>query len=236
MQCIHKTRDMRQISFWASRHVWQARLLVACCYLLINVLGMLWAVVCLAQGYHPGQGYVLLPCALTLGSLFFYSRGARRHDRRFLRRRLCHAAFGTATLLFVIYSTAEILQPAKPCSPVYASVRRQPAVHISTQQHGLAALLGRIGRAYADLSNGKKAALITVAVLVTALCVAGWAFICLCLLCDGAAEALVYTLMLLGSALLIFIGVRIIQSLARGEPLNRKDRRKAGGMRLFRFR
>ena len=229
---------MKHLSYWASQHVWPARGLVVLFYLAVNVLGMFWAVVLLAHRLHPGQYFPVLPCCLTLCALFFYFRDDKQPRHRFFRKKLCNAAFGLATLLFVIYSTAEVLQPARSHAPAYASSRWRISTSGSSgeKQHGLARILNNLGKAYADLTPGKKALLITAAILITALSIAMWTFICLCLLCDGAAEALVYTLIFLGGTLGIFICVRIIQSILKGEPTNRRERLKAGGTRIFKFK
>jgi hypothetical protein len=200
---------------------------------------MLWAAALLEYGYHPGCYYLFLPCSLCLAGLHLFYRKALSKERWYWYRRGSNLAFGLSTFLFVIYSTAQILAPLPSAAPAYASsipAKPEAFSRVATQHSGLPGLLRKAGHWFAERTVGTKILLVSAAIIITAVCIFFWAFICLCLLCDGAAEALVYTLMFLGSALLAFICIRIIQSILRGEPLKRKERLQAGGTQIFRFK
>lgn len=221
---IPKPIRMKQLSQWASRHVRTSRMLVAGCYLMINILGILLSVFLLG-GTSPATASWLIAIALAIstGALIWYPAGATQPGR-YLRRKICDVALCSATLLFVTGNAATQVQPVSrshalskyvPPTGMQGTGQETYRTHLTKKTEGVSYRLHQLQSWYKTQSEGVKVLLIVLTVLATIGLIWVWAAVCCGIACNGM-EVLAYALFFGGAAAAIFGCVRVIRRIVRG--------------------
>lgn len=228
---------MKQISVWASLHKWPARILIVVSYFILNGIGLF-----LGDGLHvfdfiiPSAWVYLLGFLFIAGFILYPSKKEKARYKNFYRTQKSADLFlvSLSFLLVVCFGNHYNLQRAQtPFYFAYAGATEvtgagstpggetsiEPAPKKKTSfiknwKKKLRENIRTIRKEYKDSSPGERTALIILAVLVAI----GLLFLVAALSCnlscsgsDGAAVAVA----LLGTALIVFLFVRVIKSITR---------------------
>jgi len=240
---------MYQISLWARHHVWATRLLYVVLYLLINLTGWLLGEQLAAVGIQLTQATFYTGAALLLMAFFVYPSKHKRKKRRFYAwQKSCDVALITGTFILIVClaqpqslppawlqvsfnaQATEVVTPAseKPVVQQKKSIFRKlaqgavkwlgidKAVQKKVQKNWL-----QLKKEYKDSTKGEKIALIIVCALVAVALIGLLGALACELSCNGSEGAAVLV-MLLGTGLVIFLLVKVIQRINRG-PKSRQQ-------------
>ncbi len=200
---------MKQVSFWSSRHVAAARLLIILIYILLNILG-------LYTGFLLGDtGVLLQPLFLNsiLIAVIILFVGYRKHAS-FYKRKLFEAAMGVCTFCIICFygnqlHNTNIYLPFSNTTQAVSIIEKQSGsvetVKIKTNKETRQAkkeFRKQLKKAFAN-DNGMKGwvkiLLIVLSVLVAAILLYFLAYIVCSLSCSGA-EAAAWIVGILGLA------------------------------------
>lgn len=228
---------MRKISVWAYRHKWAARCLLVIIHLLLIVLAWTAGSFLLAMNYTiPILFVYAMITAYCIGCCFYPLHNNRKQYRNFYRlQKTCDGILASASFLLVL-SAANYQNTGG--SPFYlsaiASVRpavsfnvEKPIKPTATKFSFLQKIKQKLGEKILKLrmhfkkaSEGEKILLIILAVLATMLLLFGVLSLSCSISCSGS-DALAVIVGILGTALAIFILVKMIRA------INKKYKTKA---------
>ncbi|MGV3657973.1 MAG: hypothetical protein ACO1NX_08460 [Chitinophagaceae bacterium] len=242
---------MYQISLWARHHIWATRFLFVVLYLIINLTGWLLGEQLAAVGIYLTQTHFYLGTALLLAGFFAYpSKKGKRNFRRFYSyQKSCDMALITGTFVVTVcLAQPQSLPPAwlSLSHPAYATEAATAATEKPAAQqkksifrklaNGAIQWLGidraiqkkvqknwqRLQKEYKASTEGEKIALIILSVLV-AIALLGLVGAVACdLSCSGSDGAAVLVAVL-GTGLIIFLLVKVIQRINRGPKWRRQQ-------------
>ena len=247
-----KNYCMYQLSIWARHHVWTTRFLFVLLYLLINLTGWLLGEQLASVGIHLTQAAFYTGAALLLAGFFAYpAKNAKKEFRRFYRfQKSCDAALITGTfILIVCLAQPQSLPPAwlSLSTPAQATEVVTPATEKPAAQqkksffrklaNGAIQWLGidkaiqkkvqknwhRLQKEYKDSTQGEKIALIILSVLV-AIALLGLLSALACNLSCNGSDGAAILVGVLGTGLIVFLLVKVIQRINRGPKSRRQPR------------
>ena len=231
---------MYQLSLWARRHVWPARILIVLCYVVLNFTGWLLGEQLTLNGIHLSQTHFYIGTALVLTGFFAYpSKSSKRVLKHFYRfQKSCDALLVSGTFVLIVClsqpqslpqpwmgfsAQATTVKPANlPPAKAKPSVFRK-AANVAIQWLGVdKAIQKKIQKnaqklmaEYKRSSTGGKVALIFLTILVAAalgILVLSWS----CSLSCNGSDAAAILVGVLGMGLIIFLSVKVIQRITRG--------------------
>lgn len=229
---------MHNLSLWASRHFWLARLLIIGAYVVITRLA-----------FFIGSTLQLLDISLPL--LLFYGSVAAfiavfimypdklysQHFRNFyVYRKTCDSILLATTFLFMVCignrpesllhvatapAAAAIPNTVKPVEgsniqPVHGKLSKKALKQAFVKK------LKQLRRAYKDTSTGGKVALIILAVVVALVLLYLVAALSCSIACSGAEGAAIVVGILGGGAVIFFL-IRVIRRIVNG-PRNKPEK------------
>lgn len=224
---------MRELSVWAFHHKKAARLCFVFIYLALNVLCLFFNEVLLEQEVEIPLYIAYFVCFLFLiAALLYPSRKEKaRYKNFYWFQKAMDGVLFTLSFLLIVFSmnasssgklsigaggvwAAEI--PGKPAKQFYTlKLKTKGALFIVKHWKQLKGNYKLLRQAYRDTSKGDKAVLIILASLVAvALLLLVLALSCN-IACAGA-EGAATVVALLGTALVVFLLVKVIQSINRG--------------------
>jgi small-conductance mechanosensitive channel len=226
---------MRQISFWASRHTGPARIIIVTCIVLLHILAMSMGDLFEEMGYHIPFNLFYLPAAISIYAFVLYPYAADRSRYRsfYVVRKTFDSLLVCSTffMLLIGANNARYVLPAFETVNVTgaaASVtiekpareKKEKKLSVKNLRKKMIDNVQTLRKLYRDGTKGEKAALIILSVLVALGLLMLIAMLSCNLSCGGSdvAAALVG---LGGTALVVFLFVRVIRG------LNRKYRQKA---------
>ena len=245
-----KTDCMYQLSLWARHHVWTTRFLFVVLYLLINLTGWLLGEQLAAVGIHLTQAAFYTGAALLLIGFFAYPlKSAKKEIRRFYSvQKSCDAALITGTFILILClaqpqslppawlslstpaQATEVVTPAteKPAAQQKKSIFRKLANGAvqwlgidKTIQKKVQKNWHRLQKEYKDSTQGEKIALIILSVLVAIALLSLVGALACDLSCSGSDGAAILV-GVLGTGLIIFLLVKVIQRINCG-PKSRRQ-------------
>lgn len=226
---------MRQLAGWASAHKWSARLLIVLIYQFLNTAGYFNGFFLSAAG-TPVPLWVFQAALCIGGAAILLYPAARRtpdRNRRFLRTRGIHLVLGCCSCCIFLqlgnYEGAG-LTPVPPVQPAAAAVAHpvrwgEKAIRYLSQQKVRLhprRLVTRIRQWYRDLSDGAKAGLVALTIVVGLAAILLLAALACDLACSGA-EVLAVILLVAGIAGVI-VGVIFLCRYIMHGPRPRPER------------
>lgn len=242
---------MYQLSLWARHHVWTTRALYVLLYLLLNLAGWLLGEQLAAVGIYLTQATFYTGAALFLVSFFMYPSKSKRGKRRFyVYQKSCDAALITGTFMLILClaqpqslpsswlslstpaQATEVVTPAteKPRAQQKKSIFRKLAngaiqwlgIDKSIQKR-VQKNIARLKKEYRDSTEGEKIALIILSVLV-AIALLGLLGSLACTISCNGSEGAAILVAVLGTGLIVFLLVKVIQRINRGPKSRRQPR------------
>jgi hypothetical protein len=215
---------MRSLSNWAKSHVRLTRFLfVFIIYPLLNTTGFLLGIILGEEGWNPGDGFYWLSiAALILFVLFQPGKPGSR--KAYWQQRLVHVLFAAVTFGMVTLTAMKWNAPATVSfQPVHASVLtgHETKVKVSKEKKEKK-LLRQLKKKWSKASNGEKAVLVVLAILIgVALILLIGALAC-SIACSGL-EALGYAVFIAGTVGVIIGLIAVIRRIKHGPRKKEKN-------------
>ena len=231
---------MKQISYWAKKHVWQTRLLIIGIYVLLNVIGIFTGKLLKEINIIIPQVYftAFIICTIALW-IWYPDKNAKKRISSsvlYARKKLFDFSLGTVTFLMIIYSgnnwehlfiksqsaNATNIFNTNKDSAIYnipiiknfiASIKAMDVDKIG-QREKLRIIKKQIKTIKSDkeTSKGDKTLLIILSILVALALLIGLAALSCSIACSSSG-ALAIIVALGGTFLIIFFLVRIIKNI-----------------------
>ncbi|MGZ3839606.1 MAG: hypothetical protein ACXVMS_10465 [Flavisolibacter sp.] len=221
---------MRKISLWASRHLWAARILLVFIHLALILIA--WT-----AGNLLYQAAISIPapliCFWVVGFLAVCSIYPSRENRKAFRQayrtqKICDGLLATLSFLLVLSLANHQEVANSPFGlPAAASVSTSPArvTPPASQKTGkvsffnkwkrkLATGMMRLSQHFKKASSGEKVAMIILAVILAIFLLFGVMALACSASCSGS-DALAILIGILGTALIVFLLVKVIKSINR---------------------
>ncbi|KAA9034661.1 hypothetical protein FW778_21875 [Ginsengibacter hankyongi] len=239
---------MKSISFWAKNHIWQSRLMIFMIYVLINVIGLFIGKL-LNDINVTLPGLYFITCVIFTVILWIGYSGtnvsAARLFTRYFRRKFFDFALGLLTFSMIIYGgnnyknffinneavNAFSIHHLSKDSAIYynpliqnfiASIKNMDVSKLSLKEkkriikHQIKTI-----KHDKDTSEGNKALLIILSVIIALVLLYGLAALSCSLSCSGS-EALAVIVAIGGTFLIVFFLIRIIKRITNPPSSARK--------------
>jgi len=234
---------MKTISYWAKAHKWQSRLLIILIYILLNIIGMFTGKLLQEIGVNLPPLYFTCCVIFTIAAWIMYPSSNATQGKTspalYFRRKLFDFSFGAVTFLMIVHAgnnwqhlfttggqalAAKII-PVKRVSAsentphirkFIAEIKSMDVKQLSEREK-LRLIKKQVKAINHDknTSDTGKALLIGLSVIVALGLLYGLAGLSCSISCGGS-EALAIIVAVLGTALIIFLLVRVIKSITRG--------------------
>lgn len=231
---------MKKISLWARQHRWQTRVLIVVIYIILNGIGLFVGDLLFLSGLSIPSSIIYTTCfVFLLGFISYPSKKDKAAYKNFYRRqKLTDFVLISTTFLLVVsygnhYNTAPSLSQS-PFHSLYAlankpvptilnknATEEKPVIKkkkgIKNLKQKLRENIRLLKKEYKDASKGEKAALIILSVLIAL----GLFFLLAALSCNiscSGSEGAATVILLLGTALIVFLLVKVIKRINRGKP------------------
>ena len=241
---------MKKISFWARNHVWATRFIIIGIYVLLNITGIVLGDLLFSVNVIMKPVFLYCTCFIFLAGMFLYpSKKENAKYRNFYRsQKTADLVLAGCTFLLIVYG-GNHLNTTKPAgaSNLYAasiislSTNTAPGVtsKIIAEDKDASAKpikkplskkelkkklknnLHQLRKLYKESSDGEKALLIALSVIIAL----GLLFLLLSLSCSiscSGADGLALVVGILGTALIVFLLVRVIQRITLGPRKSRE--------------
>ena len=232
---------MYQISCWASRHVWPARVILLLCWIVLNLLAFITGLLMVDEGFLLTKYFLLGGCvSCGLGVLLYNKHGIPLKNSYF-KRKLADAMLALGTFLMVAgefqkeqpFRYGGWVQPMNTQAAVVVPENR-PLPTMKKAKQTLRQQL-KVLQQYRMMSRGGKIALIAVILATGILAFIGVSALACEISCNGS-EALAVVVFLLGTAA-ITIGViallRVVKRKFREKTVwLRRKKRSTFAMRI----
>lgn len=231
---------MKKISYWAKNHIWQTRMLIVVIYILLFTIGISTGKLLKDINVILSQGYFIACIVITLVLWTLYpERNFKRGISSFasyIRRKLFDFSLGAVTFLMIVYTgnnwkllfiRAESAQASKIIRiPKDSTITNSPLIKnfigsiqnmdVSklTQREKIRLIKKQIKAINQDKETSKtnKTLLIILSILVAIGLLIGLAALSCSIACSSSG-ALAIIVAIAGTALIIFLLVRIIKRL-----------------------
>lgn len=241
---------MKKISYWAKNHIWQSRLLIILIYILLNVNGIFTGkLLNEVNVIIPGIYFIVCIIFTIVLCIFYPERNAKpgvSSSALYLRRKLFDFSLGAVTFLMIIYAgnnwknlfaksesaqASNIIHVPKdtviynnPLIKNFIAVIKSMDVNKLSQREKLKLIKDQIKtiKHDKDTSNGSKALLITLSIIIALFLLFGLAGISCSLSCSGS-EALAIIVGIGGTFLIIFFLIRIIKRITNSHVKKKEE-------------
>ncbi len=237
---------MKQISYWAKKHVWQTRALIVVIYILLNILGIFTGKLLNDLNIIITQPYFIACIIFTIILWIWYpeKRDTKTNITRsilYYRRKLFDFSLGFITFLMIIYAgntwqnlfiqsesaLASKITPMPKDSAIYnnpliksfiTSLKEMDITKLN-QKEKLRLIKKQIQtiKKDSDTSKSDKTLLIILSVIAALALLYILAFLSCSIACAGS-EALAIVVALGGTALIIYLLVRMIKRISNRPP------------------
>jgi hypothetical protein len=239
---------MRKISIWASHHIWATRFIIIGIYILLNFLGwMLGDLLGLLNiKIHVLSAYTT--CFILLAGIAVYPSKKRghRYKKFYLVQKSSDLILAVSTFFLIVYvgnnffssqtnnqnnvyaatgnsiSTFTTKPSLHPIKSLLSKIFHPSYLNKNLKQK-LKAKLHELRRQYKDSTQGEKIALIALSVIVAAGLLYVLAALSCSISCSGS-EGAALVVAILGTGLIIFLLVKVIQRINRGPKEKRITR------------
>jgi hypothetical protein len=241
---------MKKISYWAKNHIWQSRLLIILIYILLNVNGIFTGKLLSEVNVIIPEIYFIVCIIFTIVLCIFYpERNAKpvvSSSVFYVRRKLFDFCLGAVTFLMIIYAgnnwkhlfaksesaqASNIIHVPKdtaiynnPLIKNFIAVIKSMDVNKLSQREKLRLIKDQIKtiKHDKDTSNGSKALLITLSIIIALILLYGLAGLSCSLSCSGS-EALAIIVAIGGTFLIIFFLIRIIKRITNSHVKKKEE-------------
>ncbi len=232
---------MRKLSLWARGHIMLTRFLIGLLYVVLNLLALFLGDLLFSADIVLPILFIYLPLALFFTGLIIYPVKERKHSYKnfYFQQKSADLLLAVSTFLIVVYGGNAFNKTSQtPLSSAYAtsfSIPSNKLVNTSSKieskeeskpaakkpvskkelKKKLKSKWKEFRKHYKESTKGEKAALIILSIIIAAgllLLLAGLSCELSCAGSDGAAVVVG----LLGTGLIIFLLVRVIQRINRG--------------------
>lgn len=240
---------MRKISYWARNHIWATRFIIVGIYVLLNITGIVLGDLLFSLDVTMEPVFLYCTCFIFLAGMFLYpSKNEKSKYRNFYRSQKTADLVLIVCTFFMIMYGGNHLNTIKPggASNLYAASfisspnNSSPTVTNNIIPDGKDATvepikkplskkeikkklknkLHELRKLYKEATEGEKALLIALAVLIAL----GLFLLILSLSCSIACSSsggLAIAVAVIGSALIVFLLVRVIQRITKGPRKSR---------------
>lgn len=230
---------MKKISLWARHHRWQTRFLIIIIYIILNLIGLFFGDILFASGVVISSFVIYAVCfVFLLGLIFYPSRKDKDKYQNFYSRQKFNdfILVTTSFLLIVSFGNHYNLSQSVSQSPFHSIYSIASTTVSLEQSNGLSIEkpvkkkkafksfkqklkenIRLLRKEYKDASPGERTALIILSVIVAL----GLLLLVAALSCNiscGGAEGAALAVGILGTALIIFLLVKVIKRINRGKP------------------
>lgn len=223
---------MKPLSTWAYHHKWTARLLIVCCYLLLNIIGFLAGDLLLFMNTQVSAFFVYLITTIFLVALALYPsrREKYRYGNFYVWQKTCDAVLITTTFLLIISAanlrqsvhtpfgraTVQAIVPstAHPLKTTLIEKKEHKLSFIQKAKSKLFKAVQAVRSYWKSRTTAEKVLLIFLALVLAAAAIMGVLALSCNIACAGS-EGAALLVALLGSALVIFLFVRAIRGINR---------------------
>jgi hypothetical protein len=230
---------MKKISLWATRHKWQARILIVVSFLLLNILGFYTGMRLSDTGVSLPVGFILANGLLYIGVFILYPFRNKRKTISYFRQKGYDLVLASSTFLMIVFlgnhpdqlfrysptlnaalSKSNTSLPGDSLTSSYKSLNEFTAsmknengklLKWKERKKLLKAQINAIKNS-SEPSSGGKVALIILSVLVAAGLLYGVAALACSLSCGGSDAAAV-VVGIGGAALVIFLLILAIKAI-----------------------
>ena len=230
---------MKRISFWAYHHKWTARFLIVFSWLIINCIGLfLGDALAVTKFILPSLWVYAIAFIFIVAFVTYPSKKEKSKCKNFYsnRKNSDLLLLSTTFLLIISYgnhyelqrnqspfhftyaNASEIKENGLPAneSSIVLSTKKNPSL-IKQWKKKLKDNIRTIRKEYKEASPGEKAALI-VLTLIVALALLFLVLNLSCSLSCSGSDGAALVVGLLGTALIVFLSVRVIKRINRGKP------------------
>lgn len=231
---------MRNISVWASRHKWTARFIIVGSFFILNCIGLFLGDVLIASGTLISSIWIYLISFIFIAGFITYpSRKEKKAYKNFYNRQKTSDLLLVSTTFLLIICFGNHYSLPKNQSPfaftyvnaieltrantttihetfIDPSPKKKTSI-IKKWKQKIRDNIRTIRREYKDATPGERTALIVLSIIVAL----GLFFLVLsasCSLSCSGADGAALVVGLLGTGLIVFLLVRVIKRINRGEP------------------
>lgn len=223
---------MKRLSLWAYHHKWTARLLIALCYIILNLVGFVVGDLLLSMEVQFSAWLVYLFTAVFLAAFILYPSRREKHQYRnfYTWQKTCDGLLITTTFLLVIgaanlrqaahspfrLSTVQALVPSSVQPPKTATIEKKEHKRSFVQKvkSKLSKAVQAVRSYWKSRTTAEKVLLIFLAVVLAAAALLGVLGLACNLSCAGN-EGAALLVGVLGGALIIFLFARAIRGINR---------------------
>ena len=248
---------MRKISFWASRNIWSTRFIIIGIYVLLNCTGIILGDLLFSVNIIMEPVFLYCTCFIFLAGMFLYpSKNEKSTYRNFYRsQKIADLVLAGCTFLMIMYggnhlNTIEPEGGSNLYAASFISVSKNNSSSVTSEinpngkdasikpvkkplskkelKTKLKNNLRQLRKLYKESSGGEKALLIALSVIVAL----GLLFLLLSLSCSiscSGSDGLAVLVGVLGTTLIIFLLVRVIQRITRGPRKTRTPKPQSTG-------
>ena len=244
---------MKQISYWAKKHIWQSRLLIILIYILLNIIGIFTGTL-LNEVNVFVPGIYFIACIIFTIALWIWYPHRQNANRSvkpsvlYTRRKLFDFSLGAVTFLMIIYAgnnlghlfiksesaqASNIIRFSKdtaiynnPIIKNFITGIKSMDVSKLSQREKLRLIKDQIKAIKQDKENSKSAKilLITLSVIIALGLLYGLAALSCSISCSGS-EALAIIVAIGGTVLIIFLLVRVIKRITNSRVRGSSSKR-----------
>ncbi|MBA2500508.1 MAG: hypothetical protein H0V30_12335 [Chitinophagaceae bacterium] len=232
---------MRKISYWARRHIMLTRLLIGLLYIVINLLGLFLGDLLFSADIILTILFIYLPIGLLFTGVLIYPSKERKNSYKnfYRQQKTADLLLAVSTFLFIVYGGNSInrtsynsfsgayaitFSHAPPTSVASTAIAHPDAsadkmikkpLSKKELRKNLKSKWKEFRKQYKESTKGEKAALIILSIIIAVGLVYLMAALSCGIACSGS-EGLAIVVGILGTGLIIFLLVRVIQRINRG--------------------
>lgn len=216
---------MKQVSIWASRHKWPARILIVLLYFLLNICGFFAGSLLQSTGVQPGIFFIDFIFIVILAAYLFYPEKASYYKRKFFDGTMLVSTFCTICFYGTQINNSSFLLPfsnssaATTTTYTAASERAEKTLKIvpgkKLTKKEFRKQIRQALKAKDAEKTGQKIILIVLTILLAAVVLYLLLALSCSIACSGS-EALAVLVLVLGAFGVVFGAIKIIQRINRG--------------------
>lgn len=187
---------MKQLSYWASRHIVATRWLVAGCHLVANIMGWWWAALLYAAQIHPVAGAFWSTLGIIGVAMLLHPRKwkIKAPGYTYAWHKTCDAVICAGIILLVTLTGPYLIRgqsdPAQSVISTRANALERHTVKertsfLSRAATGVAHFFDRVKDKYQEMSTGAKVALVALTIVLTCVFCFFWVGVVCSLSCEG---------------------------------------------------
>jgi hypothetical protein len=228
---------MKNISFWASRHIWPTRFIILFIYVVLHIIGLTTGDILYAEGIIINEAYVFLCVVVTIIAVLIYPTHNKKISSPKLYRlhKIADTLLAGTTFLFIVFTgnklnniipvhhangasvvsivpqnTSSYDDPAQKQSGKVSKDNKKSKFSFRELHKKIKAALKEIRQAYRQDKNGERIALVVLASVVASILILLLAALSCQIACTGS-EALAFVVFAVGITGIIFALVGILK-------------------------